>query len=340
MKPNVKRKTQLIIGLAVFAVAVTISYFSTSDVQIQEPVIQDLFLVIDTSGSMASDSKLDFAKKAASEFVNTFEINGTSSHRIGLIAFANEATLVIDLTSDSNVLNNGIMNLIADGSTTMGDGILLAKDLLSKHGRSNVSKSIVLLSDGMATVGVLPHFAALETSYANIPIYSVGYGYDADVNTLRAVSSITDGDYFAALTGQDLALVFNEIAESLISPVSHYSSRVMMLVAIPILLFIPAIEAGMTTLMGLTDASVQRNVTKRKCSYCQHANRQKAKFCLKCGKSLQQEQHLSSYTDIVKKDTIDKQCPSCHYSNRQIAKFCLKCGKMIEQTHVGDDDLR
>ena len=282
MDNNSKRRLQLTVGFTVFAIAVAISYFSVVPT---DPTTQDIFLVIDVSGSMAYDSKLDFAQQAASEFVNTLRINHTSTHHIGLITFANEAYEVVDLTDDYDQLTRGISNLRADGGTAMGEGINLAT-LLFDDGRLNAGKTIVLLSDGAANLGTPPLFAAQTASSANVKIFSVGYGYDADVTTLKATASITSGEYFDAPTGQDLAEAFETIAESLISPASHYSSRVMMLLAIPILLFIPAIEAGITTMMQRADAPIPRNISKKPCPYCKHSNRPTAKFCLNCGKSI------------------------------------------------------
>ncbi len=345
MNPNSKRRLQLVAGFAVFAVAVVVSYFSISEEGAQDTITQDVFLVIDTSGSMADNSKLYFAKEAASAFVNTLQLNGTSAHQIGLISFSDSAVQAVSMTNNLDSLNNGIEELNANGGTAMGDGILLAVQLLEDQGRPNTSKTIVLLSDGVSNIGILPHSAAQYASSANVTIYSVGYGYDADVFTLHALASSTNGDYFAASSGQEVASIFDEIAKSLISPISHYSSRVMMLVAIPILLFIPAIEAGLTAMMGIADAPVRRNVSNRICPYCQHSNRQVAKFCLKCGKPLQQSsQYMQSQTQEPKiskqNDIMNSQCSNCKHHNRQTAKFCLKCGKsMNKKTSTGKGDL-
>ena len=341
MNPDSKRRLQLVAGLTVFVVAVMVSYFSTSEAEIQEITVQDVFLVIDTSSSMADSSKLIFAKKAASEFVNILYVDKASDHKIGLISFSDQATQIVSLTNNTDTLNSGINKLNAVGNTAMGDGISLAIQLLQEQGRSETLKTIVLLSDGVSNVGVSPHMEAQNALSANIKIYSVGYGYDVDAITLSNIAQITNGDYFTASTGKDLTDIFDDIAKSLISPVSHYSSRIMMLVAIPILLFIPAIEYSLTTMMGLSDVPVKRNISNRKCSHCQHQNRQSAKFCLKCGKSMQQHTSSQSNKKITSKQNnlTDKQCPSCNHNNRPTSKFCLKCGKAIDnprQIRKGD----
>ncbi len=271
-------------GFGVFAVAVILSYFSVVEGDSKTGLQQDIFLVIDVSGSMERGEKLEFAKQAALEFINVLELDETSSYRLGLIVFSDQAELVIDLDENSTDLKAGITKLYPLGGTAMGEGILLAVNSLIKN-QTDTPKTIILLSDGASNAGIDPYSAAAAASTNNVVIMSVGYGYDADVFVLRTMASLTGGTYFNAPTGQDLADVFDEIADLIISPVSHYSSRIMVLVAIPILLFIPAIGVGLTTMMDrLSDAPVKRNISKQACPHCAHLNRATGKFCLKCGK--------------------------------------------------------
>ena len=150
-------------------------------------------------------------------------------------------------------------------------------------------------------MGEHPLSAAGIARENDVTIFSVGYGYDADVQTLKAVASVTHGKYYNALTGQDLANAFNEIADVLISPLSHYSSRILILIAIPVLLFIPTIERGLTIMMKRAeDKSVAKIVKPKKienkpkvkgkpkvtCRNCNHLNRSTSKFCVKCGNSI------------------------------------------------------
>jgi uncharacterized OB-fold protein len=97
----------------------------------------------------------------------------------------------------------------------------------------------------------------------------------------------------------------------------------LILLAIPVLLFIPTIERGLTTMMErVQDKPVTRNVKKSTsksdtiqkniCKKCSHVNRPSSKFCIKCG------------------DTIGKNiCKKCSHVNRPSSKFCIKCGDTI-----------
>ena len=314
----------------IFAFAVSVSYFSVVEAGVQDTPQYDIYLVIDVSGSMQEESKLVFAKQAALEFVDAFQLDQSSDHRIGLVAFSDYAKMLVELDDNSKNLKEGINKLYPEGATAMGDGISIATQSLSENTRPDAQKIIVLLSDGMSNIGSDPLIAAGIAKDNDVTIFSVAYGPDADVQTLKAVASLTGGKYYNASTGQDLADTFGEIAGVLISPLSHYSSRILILIAIPVLLFIPTIERGLTTMMRRAeDKPVERIVKPKRtedkpktkidklkitCPNCNHLNRSTSKVCAKCGST------------VKAKIT----CPNCNYVNRTTSKFCVKCGSPVK----------
>ena len=335
MDPNSKRKFQLIIGFAIFAFAVAISYFSVVEADVQDTPQYDIYLVIDVSASMGTidpggytgsdsvtvndcivespvcqSSPIVFAKRAALEFVDAFQLDQSSDHRIGLAIFHGSdrsptpiAKIKVELGNNSKNLKQGIDSLYPGGGTAMGDGISIATQSLSENTRPDAQKVIVLLSDGMSNVGSDPLIAAGIAKDSNVTIFSVAYGPDADVQTLKSVASLTGGKYYNASTGQDLADTFGEIVGVLISPLSHYSSRILILIAIPVLLFIPTIERGLTTMMRRAEDKPAEKTVKPK---------------------------LVQDKPKEKIDKSKRTCPSCNHSNRLTSKFCVKCGYSIK----------
>ena len=354
MNPDSKRQFQLLIGFAIFAFAVVVSYFSVVEADTEGTPQYDIYIVIDVSGSMGTcmdgsffttcydvgitnDSPIVPAKKAAIEFVDAFRLDQSSDHRIGLAIFHGSdrsptpiAKIKVELGNNSKNLKQGIDSLYPGGGTAMGDGISIATQSLSENARPDAQKIIVLLSDGMSNIGSDPLIAAGIAKDNDVTIFSVAYGPDADVQTLKSVASMTGGKYYNASTGQDLADTFGEIAGVLISPLSHYSSRILILIAIPVLLFIPTIEKGLTTMMRRAeDKPVERIVKPKRtedkpkakidrlkitCPNCNHLNRSTSKVCAKCGST------------VKAKIT----CPNCNYVNRTTSKFCVKCGSTVK----------
>lgn len=121
----------------------------------------DAVLVIDLSGSMNDNNKLNDAKAAAKKFVDKFF--GTSapasykkSVRIAVVGYNGYAKAYADLTEakDADALytlfGSGYGSLSAVGGTNIQDGIYRAQQIL-KNGRAGAKKVMVVLSDGEPT---------------------------------------------------------------------------------------------------------------------------------------------------------------------------------------------
>ena len=121
----------------------------------------DAVLVIDLSGSMNDNNKLNDAKAAAKKFVDKFF--GTSapasykkSVRIAVVGYNGYAKAYADLTEAKNadalytLFGSGYGSLSASGGTNIQDGIYRAQQIL-KNGRAGAKKVMVVLSDGEPT---------------------------------------------------------------------------------------------------------------------------------------------------------------------------------------------
>ena len=286
MDADSKRKFQLLIGFTVFALAVTMSYFSVTEVE-NSP--RDIYLVIDVSGSMADQSKITFAKNAATEFVNAFQLDKSLDYRIGLISFEVQVNTLAKLTDDPSGLKDAISSLYANGDTAMGHAIRTADNLFSQETGSDTSKTVLLLTDGVSNTGMNPITAAQNAKDNGLTIFTVAYGNDADIGTLNQIAKMTGGKFYKALSGQDLVATFANIADVMISPAAHYGSRTLILIAIPILLFIPIIERGVFTMIHKAEETFldkKRSPGRPTCSKCGTFNLTTSKFCQKCGNSL------------------------------------------------------
>ena len=184
MNDNSKRKLQILIGLAILAGAVIVSYFSVTELDPQSQLQYDIYLTMDVSGSMGTclrgdmfstcyevgvtdESPITFAKKAALDFADSFSLD-ESNHRIGLAIFhgtqgtANNpiSKIVVGLDNNSGKLKDGIETLYPGGGTAMGDGISIATESLLENSRPDTKKIIILLSDGVSNTGISPLSAA------------------------------------------------------------------------------------------------------------------------------------------------------------------------------------
>lgn len=155
-----------------------------------------ILLAIDISASMCatdvSPNRLSAAKQAAREFVNA----QPEGARVGLVAFAGIAGLVVEHTEDKDALLAAIDGLRTSRGTAIGLAILAAIDAIAEinpnvaptgvelqdgaaePGASGAYQpdTIVVLTDGRNTQGVTPVTAAAEAAARHLRVYTIGFG--------------------------------------------------------------------------------------------------------------------------------------------------------------------
>jgi pSer/pThr/pTyr-binding forkhead associated (FHA) protein/uncharacterized protein YegL len=164
----------------------------------------DVALLIDTSGSMRDQRKIDEVKRAASDYVS----KQPSTTRVAVVRFSSDAEIVSSLGSPVPSHLSAINSFNADGATNMADGLQTAAQALASDAGSQKSRTILLFTDGEPGSNLEPADvakpktiqAANEIRAGGIRIVAVGTN-DADINFLAQVT----GDrnlVFATTAGQ------------------------------------------------------------------------------------------------------------------------------------------
>lgn len=175
-----------------------------------------ILLAIDVSASMcATDvtpNRLTAAKKAAQAFIAA-QPDGT---RIGIVAFAGIAALVVEPTTDKRALQKAIDELRTSRGTAIGQAVLAAIDALAETnprvpptgvdisdapppaGGDYEPDTIVVLTDGRNTQGVDPVTAAAEAAARRLRVFTIGFGTTATTPLVCTADQIS-GD--AAMRG-------------------------------------------------------------------------------------------------------------------------------------------
>jgi len=320
MKPQTKRKLQLLIGLMIFALAAIASYFSVSETG-GKSSSYDIYLVLDVSGSMGGQKIVDL-QNAAVAFVNTLNLSGAQNIRVGLVVYADNAMHLLSLTNDPNALITAIQGLSAGGSTAMFDGTKVAVDHLVQEGNSSATWIIVLMTDGNENSSHLITSAQQVADNAvqnHVAVHCIGFGSDANVDMLKYIAQKTGGRYLFASTGLDLISKFSFLASAIVSPALHYGSRILMAIAIPIILFLPEIEKGASTIIRAISTTVLKRpveVKGVKCPECGRMNRSGSRFCGACRTPL---------------GATERPCPRCGYVNRVGARYCGRCRASLKE---------
>jgi len=218
------------VGLALAALVVAIA----------EPVHQvrvpkeaaTVMMVIDVSASMdatdVSPTRLEAATAAAKTFVSDLP----PQVRVGLVSFDRFARVVASPTVDHQAVLGGIDRLILGTGTATGEAIYTALDALAAANdtagaaaTSQGGSAMVLLSDGVPTVGRPVLGAAQDAADRGVPISTIAFGtadgtvtvqgrlvsVPADPDTMASVAEITSGKFFKAVSAKELRSVYKDI---------------------------------------------------------------------------------------------------------------------------------
>jgi Mg-chelatase subunit ChlD len=150
----------------------------------------DVMLVVDRSASFPVEKAVDSAKRIID--------NLDSDDRVGLVSFATDATLETTFTpaNDAGKVKDALDKLVADGKTALGEGMAVATDELSFHGRPNVAWIEILLTDGRSNYGRDPLQEAQKANDDNVIIYSIGVGSSINQGLMTDIAQATGGKFY------------------------------------------------------------------------------------------------------------------------------------------------
>ncbi len=171
----------------------------------------DVFLVLDTSGSMRGAS-LEAAKSAAL----AFEAELQAESRVAVVAFAESARVVAPLGSGGgDAIAVAVGGLEAGGETALYDALRLTADEATRVG---VERPIaVVLSDGGDTVSRANLDETVRAlRQAGVPVLVVALpSAEADAGVLETIATQTGGRFVGVAQVDALAAVYQDLARGL-----------------------------------------------------------------------------------------------------------------------------
>ncbi len=180
------------------------------------------------------ENKIQDAKDANILFIDMI-LNDTGN-RVGLTAYSDTAsdTNYHALSNDTASLKSEVTSWNAGGTTCICCGINKAVAGINADSNSSKFRSIVMMSDGDANVQCSEQgtgdanndaIQAACDAYSNygIRVYTIGFGADANVQTLTQMAACADGSFYSAV--DDLADIYQKIAKELIET-AYYEQTV------------------------------------------------------------------------------------------------------------------
>ncbi|MEK5146253.1 IPT/TIG domain-containing protein [Psychrobacillus sp. FSL K6-4615] len=176
----------------------------------------DVILIIDKSGSMQSDNRLNAAKLAAKEFIDLMDL---TKHELGIVDFSDRASSFA-LTTDQNAAKAYVDTIQLGGGTNTSDAIRTATTMLATK-RSEAQPTIVIMTDGEANSSTDALAAAKAAKAAGITFYSIallGPNDNPDTSApnklLKEMASSFDHHHFV-LGSVGLSDVYKAIVEEI-----------------------------------------------------------------------------------------------------------------------------
>lgn len=160
----------------------------------------NVYLVVDTSGSMEEGNKLARTKEALRAFVG--QIKGDRD-QLGLVEFASGSKNFTPLRPlDDNVRNDllsQIDQMEAIGGTALIDAVYDAASDILVQNDSEAINALVVMTDGQEneSVRALNDLTDLLNSYPNqrLVIFTIAFGSDADEGLLQTIAKIGNGQF-------------------------------------------------------------------------------------------------------------------------------------------------
>ncbi|MCH5139077.1 VWA domain-containing protein, partial [Clostridiaceae bacterium UIB06] len=176
--------------------------------------INDVVVVIDTSGSMSKTDPNNERFSAALDLLNSMN----TENRMSLYRFDDTAEQILPMTEVTDKMKSEAAEELKKdespkGETNMGDALDKAYDEIKKTEKSGRNPMVILLSDGGDTFGLDKKFDQTMEPFKSkgIPVYTVGMSSGNNFYMLKKIAKESSGNYYNVKEVKDLKGLFNKI---------------------------------------------------------------------------------------------------------------------------------
>ena len=171
---------------------------------------KNIAVVLDRSGSMADEGKLDYAKRAISSLIDQL----SSADYLAVVLYDSEVYTILprQRVRDKEQIKDLLRRVAPGGSTNLGGGMVEGfRQLEGSPGNSSVNR-VILLSDGLANKGVTDprELERIANSYRNrsVSLTAMGVGLDYNEDLMMGLAESGGGNYYFIENPRQLASDF------------------------------------------------------------------------------------------------------------------------------------
>lgn len=176
-----------------------------------------LIFVIDVSGSMNRENRLELVKDALATLVD----NLRPTDRIGIVVYGSNARVVLPPTpvDARRSILSAIESLQPEGSTNAEAGLRVAYELAEEYAQPGAINRLILCSDGVANVGNTAAESILQHAEEGIYLSTFGFGMGNYNDVLmEQLADQGDGSYAYIDTLREAERVFsNQLTSTLLT---------------------------------------------------------------------------------------------------------------------------
>lgn len=206
------------------AVFVQIGFSSGIDAATFKRLPLNLSVVVDRSGSMASESKLDSVKQALGHLIDQLG----EGDRLSIVLFDDRVDVLVEpaLVTDKAKLKTAVASIAARGTTNMAAGLRQGSAFVQANaGQSGISDRVMVFTDALTNTGDTDQatFIQIAASNAaqNIGITLFGVGTDLNQDLVLAITGMRGGNYFFLQDAAKIATVFDLDFDYLVTPLAY-----------------------------------------------------------------------------------------------------------------------
>jgi Ca-activated chloride channel homolog len=174
-------------------------------------------LVLDNSGSMEQEGKLDAAKRGLQAFLRLL----APQDEVGLTKFSTKITPLVPpapYRQNAGALAAAVRDIVPEDQTSLYDAALFGLDLIKRRADAEHINAVVLLTDGQDTASnssaqqVLDQLRAEgDSETGGVRVFTIAYGSDARAGELNSFAAASGGKGFTAST-TDIEQVYRSIS--------------------------------------------------------------------------------------------------------------------------------
>ena len=169
----------------------------------------NLAVVLDRSGSMTG-AKIEKARQAAMGLVDQLAPGDLFS----LIAYSDHAEVLVPAQElqDKEAVKSRISQIRPGGSTALHAGVQLGATQIQRHLSSRRINRVILLSDGLANVGLSSPRDLRQLGHAlserGISVTTIGVGDDYNEDLMAGLAEASDANYYYVKDTEKLPAIF------------------------------------------------------------------------------------------------------------------------------------